>query len=164
MRLLGFDTERIIVPFSLKSMNHMAYITHVVTDVWCVRVCYCLSNSYAIVIRHSRRFNNHAAIQFRDRQKPHPLNSRRAVRRRHYRPRMKSQKTTRSVNMLNHVPTISVLSATSDLQSHKLSPRWSLAQWSAVAWTKKILFIGVSISFLHKLEWIQNTLARVVTR
>ena len=127
-------------------------------------VCYCLSNCYAIIFRHNRRFNDHAATQFRDRQKPHPLISRRAVLKRNYRPRMKSQKTARSVNMLNHVTTISVLSATSALQSQKMSPRWSLAQWSAVAWTKHILFIGASTSVLNKLEGIQNTLARVVTR
>ena len=71
MRLLGLEWT--IVPFSSKSMNHMAYLAHVATDVWCVHVCYCLSNSYAIVIRHNRRFNDHAATQFRDRQKPHPL-------------------------------------------------------------------------------------------
>ena len=57
-------------------------------------VCYCLSNSYAIVFRHSRLFNYRS--QFQERQKPHPLISRRAVRRRHYRPRIKSQKTARS--------------------------------------------------------------------
>ena len=58
-------------------------------------VCYCLSNSCAIVFRHNPRFDYRP--QFQDRQKPHPLISRRAVRRRHYRPRMKSQKTVRSV-------------------------------------------------------------------
>ena len=58
-------------------------------------VCYCLSNSCAIVFRHYRRFDYQTQIQ--DRQKPHPVISRRAVRRRHYRPRIKSQKTARSV-------------------------------------------------------------------
>ena len=36
MRLLGVDTERIIVPFSWKSVNHMAYLAHVATVVWYV--------------------------------------------------------------------------------------------------------------------------------
>ena len=36
MQLLGLDTERIIVPFSSKGVNHMAYLAHVATDVWCV--------------------------------------------------------------------------------------------------------------------------------
>ena len=111
---------------------------------------------------HNRRFNYQP--QFQDLQKPRPLNSRHAIQRRHYSPRIKSQKTTRSVNMLNHVTTTSVLSTTSALQSPKMSPRWSLSQWSAVALNKQILFIGASISVLHKLERIQNTLARVVTR
>ena len=34
-------------------------------------VCYCLSNSCAIVFRHNRRFDYRP--QFQDRQKPHPL-------------------------------------------------------------------------------------------
>ena len=58
-------------------------------------VCYCLSNSCAIVFRHNRSFDYQP--QFRDRQKPHPLTSRRAVRIRHYRPKIKSQNTARSV-------------------------------------------------------------------
>ena len=93
LRRLGLDAERIIVLFSAKGVNRMAYLAHVVTVVWCV--CCCLSNSYAIVFRHNRRFN--CRSQFHDRQKPNPLISRRAVRRRHYRPRFKSQKTARSV-------------------------------------------------------------------
>ena len=88
MRLLGLDTERIIVPFSSKGVNDMAYRDHVSTVVWCV--CYCLSNSYAIVFRHKRRFNYQP--QFQNRQKPQPLISRRAVRRRHYRPIIKYQR------------------------------------------------------------------------
>ena len=28
--------ERIILPFSSKSMNHMAYLAHVATVVWCI--------------------------------------------------------------------------------------------------------------------------------
>ena len=63
-------------------------------------VCYCLSNSYAIAFRHNRRFNYQP--QFQDRQKPRSLISRRAVRRRYYRPRIKSQKTTWSVNKLTN--------------------------------------------------------------
>ena len=52
----GLDTERIIVPFSSTGVKHMAYITHVVNvQVYCV--CYGLSNSYAIVLRHNRCFN-----------------------------------------------------------------------------------------------------------
>ena len=35
-RLLGLDTARISVPFSSKGVNHMAYLAHVVTAVWCV--------------------------------------------------------------------------------------------------------------------------------
>ena len=35
-RLLGLDAERISVPFSSKGVNHMAYLAHVVTVVWCV--------------------------------------------------------------------------------------------------------------------------------
>ena len=112
MRLLGLDTEWIIVPFSSKGMNHMVYLAHVATDVWRV-----LSFSDITL-----RFNDHAATQFRDRQMPHPIISRRAVRKRH-RPRIKSQKTARSVNMLNHVTTISVRSAASALQSQEISPR-----------------------------------------
>ena len=54
-------------------------------------VSYCLFNSYAIVFRHNRRFNYRP--QFQDRQKPHPLISRRAVRRRHCREIIKSLKT-----------------------------------------------------------------------
>ena len=57
-------------------------------------VCYCLSNSYAIVFKHTRRFDYRP--QFQDRQKPHPLILRRAVRIRDYGPRIKSQKTARS--------------------------------------------------------------------
>ena len=66
----------------------MAYLAHVVTVIWCV--CYCLSNSYAIVFRHNRRFSYRR--KFQDRQKPHPLISRRAVRIRHSRPRIKSRR------------------------------------------------------------------------
>ena len=58
-------------------------------------VCYCLSNSCAIVLRHNRRFDYRP--QFQDRQKPHPLISRRAVWWQHYRPIIKYQKTARSV-------------------------------------------------------------------
>ena len=36
MRLLGLDTERIIVPFSSKGVNHMAYQEREATVVWCV--------------------------------------------------------------------------------------------------------------------------------
>ena len=36
MQLLGLDTERIIVPFFSKGVNHMSYLAHVATDVWCV--------------------------------------------------------------------------------------------------------------------------------
>ena len=59
-------------------------------------VCYCLSNSYAIVVRLNRRFNYWP--QFQDRRSRTPLFhiSRRAVRR-HYRSRITSQKTARSV-------------------------------------------------------------------
>ena len=57
-------------------------------------VCYCLSNSCAIVFRHNRRFDYRP--QFQDREKPHPFIPRHAVRRPHYRPRIKSQKTARS--------------------------------------------------------------------
>ena len=84
MRQLGSDKERIIVPFFSKGVNHMAYLARVVTVVSCV--CYCLSNSYGIVFRHNQHSNYRP--QFQDRQKPHPLISRRAVRRRHYRPRI----------------------------------------------------------------------------
>ena len=58
-------------------------------------VCYCLSNSCAIVFRHNQRFDYRPQSQ--DRQKLHPLISRRSVRRRHYRLRIKSQKTARLV-------------------------------------------------------------------
>ena len=33
---LGLDTKRISMPFSSKGMNHMAYLDHVATVVWCV--------------------------------------------------------------------------------------------------------------------------------
>ena len=36
LRLLGLNTERIIVPFSSKGVNHTAYLAHVTTDVWCI--------------------------------------------------------------------------------------------------------------------------------
>ena len=36
LRQLGLDTERIIVPFSSKGVNHIAYLAHVATVVWCV--------------------------------------------------------------------------------------------------------------------------------
>ena len=36
LRQLGLDTERIIVPFSSKGVNHMAYLAHVATVVSCV--------------------------------------------------------------------------------------------------------------------------------
>ena len=84
----------VIASYILKSkgMNHMAYLAHVATDDG---VLYCLSNSCAIVFRNNQRFDYQP--QFQDQQKPHPLISRRAVRRRHYRSRIKSQKTARSV-------------------------------------------------------------------
>ena len=47
-----------------------------------------------ILFRQKRRFN--CRPQFQDRQQPHPLTSRRTVRRRHYRQIIKYQKTTRS--------------------------------------------------------------------
>ena len=50
-------------------------------------VCYCLSNSYAII---SDITDVSTISQFQDQQKPHLLISRRAVRRWHYRPRIKS--------------------------------------------------------------------------
>ena len=73
-------------------------------------VCYCLSNSCAVVLRHNRRFDYRP--QFQDRQKPHPLISRRAVRRRHYRSRIKSQKTAQSA--VGVVPTTFRAAATDD--------------------------------------------------
>ena len=39
MLQLDLNTERIIVPFSLKGVNNMAYLAHAETAaVWCVRV------------------------------------------------------------------------------------------------------------------------------
>ena len=52
-------------------------------------VCYCLSNSYAIVFSYNRRFNYRP--EFQEQQSPHPLISCRAVRRRHYRSKIKSR-------------------------------------------------------------------------
>ena len=46
MQLLGLDTERIIVPFASKDVNHMAYLAHVATFLWCVLLC------DVIVFRH----------------------------------------------------------------------------------------------------------------
>ena len=34
MSQLGLDTEWIIVPFSSKGVNHMAYLAHQATVVW----------------------------------------------------------------------------------------------------------------------------------
>ena len=51
----------------------------------------CLANKYAIVFKHYRCFNYRP--QFHNQQSPHPvINSRRTVRRRHYQPRIKSQR------------------------------------------------------------------------
>ena len=89
-----FDTERMIVTFSSKGVNHISYLAHVITVAWCV--CYRLCNSYAIVFRRNRHINYRP--QFQDRQRPHILISRRAVRRRrHYRQIIESQQTARSV-------------------------------------------------------------------
>ena len=55
----------------------------------CATVCLTVMPSFL----HNRCFNYQP--QFQDRQKPYPLISRRVVRRGHYRPRIKSQKTSR---------------------------------------------------------------------
>ena len=48
LRQLGLDTELIIVPFSSKDMNHVAYLAHVATVVRC-----CSSDNYIFnFIRH----------------------------------------------------------------------------------------------------------------
>ena len=64
----NLPTVIILVPFSSKGLNHMAYLA-----LWpqLYGVCYCVSNSCAIVFRHNRRFNYRP--QFQDRQKPHHL-------------------------------------------------------------------------------------------
>ena len=74
-------------------------------------VC-CLSNSYNIVCRHNRRFNYRS--QFQDLQKPHHHISHHAVAvwRRHYRPRIKSQKTSRLVEGVNPQPSEQLQSMT----------------------------------------------------
>ena len=47
-RLLGLDTERIIVRFSSKGVNHVAYLTHVVTVVKvCATVCLTVTSSFS---------------------------------------------------------------------------------------------------------------------
>ena len=78
---LGLDTEWIIVPFFPKSVNHMAYLAHVVTVIWCLLLfvfaihCSVLKSSflfcYAIVFKHKGCFN--CPPQFQDQQSPHPL-------------------------------------------------------------------------------------------
>ena len=91
LRQLGLDTERIIVYFSSKGVNHVEYRASVVEVVWCVpQFVYQLCHR----IQTHRHFNYRSQFQYR--QKPHPLISSRAVRRRHYRPRIKYQKTARS--------------------------------------------------------------------
>ena len=85
-RQLGIDTKQIIVPFSSKGVNHGAYLALVDTVVWCALLVYL---TVVPSFSDNRRFNY--PPQFEARQEPHPLIPRRAVRRRHYRPRIKSQ-------------------------------------------------------------------------
>ena len=86
-RLLGLDTERISVPFSSKGVNHMAYLAHVVTVVWCALL---------FVQQLCRRFQTEQTFRLSATvprpTEAVPLISRRAVRRRHYRQRINLRK------------------------------------------------------------------------
>ena len=78
-----------------KDLYIMAYLAHEATDVWSVSVvCLTVKPSFsdiADVPTIGHNFKTDRIIN------PHLLISRRAVRRRHYRQRIKSQKTARSV-------------------------------------------------------------------
>ena len=90
LRLLGLDTERIIVPFSSKGVNHMAYLAHVATVVWCATVCLTVVPSFSDITDTS-------TIGHRFKTDRNPLFHVAQYLRRHYRPTIKSQKTARSV-------------------------------------------------------------------
>ena len=88
LQQLGLDTERIIVPFSSKGVNHMCVpgpMSFTPLYVDCCR----FAEFCDIVFRQYRRFNYRP--QFQDWQSPHLLISRRAVRRRNYRQIIKSR-------------------------------------------------------------------------
>ena len=87
IRLLGLDTQRIIGPLPTKGVNHMAYLAHLAT--LCTTVCLRVTPSSSDItdvstIGHSFKTDRSRAPSFH-------------VRRRHYRPIIKSQKTARSV-------------------------------------------------------------------
>ena len=50
LRLLGLDTERIIVPFSSKGVNHVAYLARVAIVMWCATVCITDMPSFSNII------------------------------------------------------------------------------------------------------------------
>ena len=79
LRQLGLDTERIIVPFSSKDVNHIACIAHPVTDEWCV----------LLFVQHVPSFSDITEVATIGHSSRPTEAARHAVRGQHYRPRIK---------------------------------------------------------------------------